>query len=67
MVVTRIIYSVNFHQKFHVIPIGTFITKKFFFYKFLLPRDTMPPNGNDWNEFYEGNKMIEIGQTWPSR
>ena len=44
----EIIYSVQFQQKFHIIPIvmKTFITKNFFAYKFSLPPNTTSLNGN---------------------
>ena len=42
----------------------TLIKKKFFIYKFSLPPLPMVIH---WNEFYEENEMIEVGQALPSK
>ena len=40
----------------------TLITKKIFIYKFPLPSNSTPPIVIHWNEFYEENEMLEVGQ-----
>ena len=69
IVVIEMIYSVKFHQKFHIIPmvIKLWSQKAFLFtnfhYHLILPL----PMVMHWNEFYKENEMIEVGQVWPSK
>ena len=60
----EMIYNVKFHQNVlcHFHGDETLITKIFFIYKFSLPLNTTSPMEVHWNEFYEKNKMIEVGQ-----
>ena len=65
----RMINTVKFHQKFHVIPVvmKLWSQKSFLVYKFSLPPNTTSPNGNALEWFYKENEMIDVGQIWPSR
>ena len=59
------IFSVKFHQKFYIIPmVMKFRSLKIFlftnFHYHLIPPLPMIKH---WNEFYEENEMIEVGQT----
>ena len=60
------IYSVKFHQKFHIIPmVRKLLSQKKFFYlqisttTYLIPHISMVV---PWNKLYEENEMIEVRQ-----
>ena len=73
----RMIYSVKFHQKFHIIPMvmKLWSQKYFFIYKFPLPSDTTSSNGNTlewilwkkWDEWSWTSMTIKVAKRFFNR